>query len=841
MATLQRMSRANMHCRKRSFDLVTETSDPVARSRPRPTLQDGFRPHSLATRSSVPPSPTASVAKRRLCTIPPSPTMPIHVASSVMSTPYPSFMSVYGSNDLSMEPESDLSQKEKDPEASLGKLDINSPNSQPGHHALPFPIYHRGSITSIATTDSTSSPATNHSSPLFSDPSPSSSPESASSSNPPLSPFRHNMQTSYHARQASNDESVQHAQQIPPPPYQQRSNSPSRNVKKLSLNMNTAMHLRPATSHETSTRSSNLSAPVSPLKEPLRSARKKPTNLTIRTPGFNQMAFPRGLAGDVPPTPSGRPSFPTLQSSPSLPSLQTPTTASSSGLHLSLPSFSSGHSRPGSDSSFSSHQSAAQLPHLKEEDEPRRSFEAPERGYPEGPIQIYDCGVWLYLEPKAEEAREFDTVINVAKEIKNPFDSSSAQKDTVMSVWRSNRNSMVEPQTAMSEFSFKSAWEFQPTEKTPTTPRPTSPAKDDPEYLHVPWDHNSEILGDLWPLCCAIDERVKAGKRVLIHCQLGVSRSASLVIAYGLYKGYQGDFHSMYQQVKSRSRWVGPNMSLIYQLSDFRGNIEKGVYASGGRPAPPQWFMYSPPDSLSFKNPELSMLNQKTDTMPPQTDEMNDPSKTPKAQPLRSIKFDKQLPPVPLFPKMESAPAPAPMEASEPATKTNAAPPTPPKEQPAAKRQGVVPRPLPFRKLADYANPASIPPHRPRVGAIVPTRLHVSRPSMDLASQDVPETPSLFSPRATEFLANPFGISANAGELVTNSSRSAKPIRSIAPPVPSPGFIGFTHIRAPTMQEAPSILPAPAAALQVPVAIDPRSPHQQAQHREIMRHIDDFL
>ncbi|ETN45513.1 uncharacterized protein HMPREF1541_09345 [Cyphellophora europaea CBS 101466] len=749
--------------------------------------------------------------------------MPVHIASSVVA-PLPTFMSVYDSDDLPMDREYAEISQPKEPEAAIGQLNINSPNTL-SNHPLPYPIYHRDSVASIATNSSTSSPATNQSSPLFTDPSPSSSPESASSSNPPLSPFANIMQTSNHDRQSTGDSRDQGTQvlQMPPSTFA-RPASPTRNVKNLSLNMNTAVNItRPATSHGAESRMNALSVPVSPLKEPLRSARKKPTNLTIRTPGFNQMSFPRGAAGDVPPTPSSRPTLPTLQSSPSLPSLQTPTTSGSSGLHLSLPSFSSGHSRPGSDSSFSSHQSASLLPGLREEDEPRRSFEAPERGYPEGPIKIYDCGVWLYLEPKAEEAKDFDTVINVAKEIKNPFENNPAEKDTVMSVWRSNRNSMIEPQTAMSEFSFKSAWEFQPADATPTTPRPASAVKNDPEYLHVPWDHNSEILEDLWPLCRVIDERVKADKKVLIHCQLGVSRSASLVIAYGLFKGYQRDFHSMYQQVKSKSRWVGPNMSLIYQLSDFRANIEKGFYTDSERKAPSQWFKYSPPDSLSFKNPRLSYLHHESDaSASPETD----PSTTPIAKPLRSLKLDKELPPVPLFPKEEKKPIElAQRHASAGPPKSNAAPPTPPRNEPAAKKQSVEPRPLPFRKLAEYSNPAAIPPHRPKVGVIPasPARLHVSRPSMDLAYQDVPETPSLFSPRATEFLASPFSL--RAGELAIGSGpKSARSMKSIPPPTPSPGF------------ETPAEI-----ATQVPVAIDPRSPHQLGEPREILRHIDDFL
>ncbi|KAK5243095.1 tyrosine/serine/threonine protein phosphatase, partial [Exophiala xenobiotica] len=237
----------------------------------------------------------------------------------------------------------------------------------------------------------------------------------------------------------------------------------------------------------------------------------------------------------------------------------------------------------GSDSSNSTQSGSSALPELKEEDEfhPQRSQETQEQGYPTGPVLIYDSGVYLYLEPTAEEASNFDTVINVAKEIKTPFEIEAPILE------------ISEPQTAISEISFKSAWEWPRASETPTptTPRPTPfLQKKQPEYMHIPWDHNSEILEDLYNLCRVIDERVQAGKKVLVHCQLGVSRSASLVIAYGLYKGYQPDFHSMYMSVKQRSQWVGPNMSLIYQLTDFRSRVVKGVYGDHTFNPKPTWW-----------------------------------------------------------------------------------------------------------------------------------------------------------------------------------------------------------------------------------------------------------
>ena len=476
------------------------------------------------------------------------------------------------------------------------------------------------------------------------------------------------------------------------------------------------------------------------------------------------------------------------------------------------------------------------LPGLREEDEARKSQETQEKGYPAGPIKIYDSGVYLYLEPTFEEASNFDTIINVAKEIKNPFDNSNSENKTVVSIWREdqNRNHIVEPQTAISEKSFKSAWEFQPTDApTPTTPRPrSSSSRRESEYVHIQWDHNSEILEDLYPLCKVIDDRVQEGKSVLIHCQLGVSRSASLVIAYGLYKGYQPDFHSMYMQVKSRSQWVGPNMSLIYQLTDFRSRVAKGEYQFGGRTAPIHWFKKTPVNTSAIQEPTI---HSKSEPTGPSQEEDDDASKTPQAtRPFRSLRLDKELPPVPLFSKeqeqrttshiIDQLASSITVSASVKRTKSKSPQPSQRLKETVEPTAAAEPRPLPFRKLSGYADQMSIPPHRPRNAP--PPGLLIRQPSaqMDLARQDVPLTPSLFSPRATEFLASPFGISSAIGELAINGPKSAKSVRSIPPPSQEDVFSSRDTVDPP-----------------VSSTIDPRSPHQQGEPGEILRHIDEVL
>ena len=578
-------------------------------------------------------------------------------------------------------------------------------------------------------------------------------------------------------------------------PRQQTSQSPSadsptalgRNVKKLSLNVTAATGTRPATAAGFEA-PHPFSAPVSPLREPLKVGRKKPTNLSIQTPGTDQLTFGQR----VPATP-GRPLLPYIQSTPSIASLSSPILAPAGGLRL--PSMGNGgdHSRTGSQSSWWGQSATSGVNEVTEEDQSQRSQEVQERGYVDGPVQIYDSGVYLYLEPTATEARRFDTIINCAREIRNPFADAADSNGTISSVSSDEavRSRVPEPQTAVSELSFKSAFEWPQSEAangTPTTPKQyVTLALRQPEYLHVPWDHNSEIVEDLYPLCKLIDDRVNSGKTVLVHCQLGVSRSASLVIAYGLYKGYQSTFHTMYNVVKARSKWVGPNMSLIYQLGDFRGQVARGDLAKKSSEVPKHWFKTSTvvADAVTPTRPQTVpapsvIANQE---VPLQTG----PSPALMPPMPAKLRLNKALPPVPFF--SESSRADVASISRGPSTTSQ-------RSETSTIHE---PRPLPLRE--QYPTSSVIPPHQPRNRA--PPTFSIIRPlhKMDLAKQDVPLTPSLFSPKATEFIASPFGATL-AGDLHAQSRAVSQPSRT---------------------------------------PIDPRSPDLGENAEQVMGHIDDYL
>ncbi|CAN8097058.1 unnamed protein product [Discula destructiva] len=197
--------------------------------------------------------------------------------------------------------------------------------------------------------------------------------------------------------------------------------------------------------------------------------------------------------------------------------------------------------------------------HEKEANEDQKS-----PGYPDGPVAIYGDNVYLYLEPTAEEARKFDVVINVAREVHNPFN----QTDETME----DRSPI--PDTAATDASFATAFEYPPCDRTPTTPKAMFPAEE-PEYIHMLWDHNTDISTDLMHLCETIERRTLLGKKVLVHCQQGASRSASLIIAYGLYQNPELSVNDAYYAAQSKSRWISPNMRLMYCLQDFQKQVAK--------------------------------------------------------------------------------------------------------------------------------------------------------------------------------------------------------------------------------------------------------------------------
>lgn len=206
--------------------------------------------------------------------------------------------------------------------------------------------------------------------------------------------------------------------------------------------------------------------------------------------------------------------------------------------------------------------------------------------YPDGPLAI-DDNIFLYSEPTREEAEQFDVIINVAREVKNPFESSatiscdpesyrsrgySTLSESLNSEFSSSLPSSP-PSSVDSSSDIIIMPPAGPVNKSPEawppiSSAPISPASKRPEYISVPWEHTSKLTSDLEWLTALMAERAAEGKRILVHCQCGVSRSASLIVAYAMRQNRWG-LHQAYSWVKEKSPAISPNMTLIYQLMEW--------------------------------------------------------------------------------------------------------------------------------------------------------------------------------------------------------------------------------------------------------------------------------
>lgn len=73
-----------------------------------------------------------------------------------------------------------------------------------------------------------------------------------------------------------------------------------------------------------------------------------------------------------------------------------------------------------------------------------------------------------------------------------------------------------------------------------------------------------------------IEEAHQAGQGLLIHCQAGVSRSATIVIAY-LMKHTWMTMTDAYKFVKARRPIISPNLNFMGQLLEFEEDLNNGV------------------------------------------------------------------------------------------------------------------------------------------------------------------------------------------------------------------------------------------------------------------------
>lgn len=584
-----------------------------------------------------------------------------------------------------------------------------------------------------------------------------------------------------------------------------------RNLKNLAVNTSrvpgkaastTSLPLASSIPEASSTASPSFVKPPTPPKR-----RPSKLGLSITTPA-NTKAPPQQVRLSIPPTPGlSRPgTLRHFQSSPSLPLY--------SGLTVNKAARTvAAEKRMQLETSVSP--TASRTVEILEEDEPNfdvpQSREEKPEAYPDGPICVYDPNIDLYLEPTADQARNYDVIMNVASEVRNPFvryDQPAPGSDEV----RMDGGGGIQYAPKREQPHMPGSLPQSRQESSPTTPKATpfrdtftSDVKDlvrkqEPEYVHIPWEHNSDIVPDLLRLVKLIDEKVMQGKRVLVHCQCGVSRSASLVVAYGIYKDPTMSVQEAYDAVKRRSKWIGPNMNLIMQLQEFRSSLTRNGMLGGHRGFTP----VSPTSALSEWGGPFSMTAAGNPTslatMPLSAGVV--PSTT---QELTAA-----------IPALSSGPSSAPSGLSwppaEPLSKPEVHPSARPRASSNVKPSSAYVDPaghvlsVPTVEVVEAETPSSSKPQelelplRPREddrGLVTPTEPPMSPRASEFAmtpvqppqDADSADEHGIMSPTSTEFASSPFArctllAALGMGSMRPQDERSAH--RAPPPPPPPP-------------------------------------------------------
>ena len=89
------------------------------------------------------------------------------------------------------------------------------------------------------------------------------------------------------------------------------------------------------------------------------------------------------------------------------------------------------------------------------------------------------------------------------------------------------------------------------------------------EYARFKWSHYQEDFSMYLNMCISFIEKHRSKREnVMIHCQCGVSRSVSVIIAYLMYH-HKIRFQEALQMVKEKSPTANPHLSFVCQLLEI--------------------------------------------------------------------------------------------------------------------------------------------------------------------------------------------------------------------------------------------------------------------------------
>ncbi|KAG4098838.1 phosphatases II [Neocallimastix lanati (nom. inval.)] len=226
--------------------------------------------------------------------------------------------------------------------------------------------------------------------------------------------------------------------------------------------------------------------------------------------------------------------------------------------------------------------------------------------YKYGPICILP---YLYLGCEENAADKnilhdlnIGALLNVAYEVNNPFIQSFLQKDSQSFIKNSKITDdeidieMIYDENAITEIDHKFSSEVddefdKEAEKSQFITKTemstvdalrdlSASLKRNIRYKKFYWHHNQDHLSKYFDKAFDfINESRNRKRAVLVSCQQGVSRSASLIIAY-IMKALHLNVAQAYAFVKLRNPHISPNLNLMNQLTEF----EKTLFQNSNYP-----------------------------------------------------------------------------------------------------------------------------------------------------------------------------------------------------------------------------------------------------------------
>jgi len=91
-------------------------------------------------------------------------------------------------------------------------------------------------------------------------------------------------------------------------------------------------------------------------------------------------------------------------------------------------------------------------------------------------------------------------------------------------------------------------------------------------------DYSTENIKKYFlPLCKIIEYYINNNLSIFIHCNKGISRSTTIILAYLLYKGYDSSY--VYKFVKNKRSCIYPNYGFIQSLNLWNEELKKQKFS----------------------------------------------------------------------------------------------------------------------------------------------------------------------------------------------------------------------------------------------------------------------